>query len=395
MPHKITPLNSVDPRERFAAVKEIARNKDVTMLDKLAEMAEDDPSDQVRDVAAKAIAYIKGEARAGTHSARAAAVSERDQERAKQLVDSALSYQIEGERDRALKELSKALEIDPNLENDAFFKSVLSEVTQGDDDAAMAVLEDRSKIEEITKSERKRKQEARAAEHEGEVERSNWSSAGMDLAIYTLILIFATMFLPIVASQAAQRYLVEQNAAWTKYQEAVAANDQSAQAPVLDQSFIDMAQSLSLASPIVGVGMGIGAGIYGLISILITLATTHLAARYLFGGVATFPHLIYKVVSFYNSRLPVFFGLLYITIILTFLLGGSFITVVGFGAVGLYSLFLSLKIISRVGEAYDFGAAKGCMSLIAGSIIVGVISFIAQMLFMGAILASMGLSMPA
>ena len=144
MAQKITALDSLDPKARFTAVKEIARNKDVTMLDKLVELAENDPNDQVRQVAAKAVAYIKGEAKAGTRSVRNAQISERDRERARQIVDSALSYQIDGDNERALKELGKAVNLDPNLERDPFFKSVLGEVADGDDDAALALLADKS-----------------------------------------------------------------------------------------------------------------------------------------------------------------------------------------------------------------------------------------------------------
>lgn len=391
----ISQLESEDAKQRFAAIKHIARDKDVTMLKTLADLADNDPDEQIRNVAARAVAYIKGEAKAVAPRTHAVVVSERDETRAKQLVDSALSYQIDGEKERALKELARALDANPNLENDAFFKSVLSETAEVDTEDALALLRDDGQRKQVARGERQRKQQQRATEHEDTVGRSNWSSAGMDLMIYALILVFATMFMPIVAAQAAQSFLNEQDAAWAEYRAEAAAGDPRATRPdPVDPEFVEMAEEISETPMLFGVGLGIGSGIYGLVALFITLFFTHLSARFIFGGTATFPHLIYKVVSLYNSRLPIFFGMIYVGMILTFLLGGGIIPMIAGGAVSLFSLFLSIKIIGRVGEAYDFGAAKGCMSMIVGSFVVGIISFIVQTLFFGALFASIMSSMP-
>ena len=392
MSQEITALDSLDPKARFAAVKEIARNKDVTMLDKLAELAGNDPNEQVRAVAAKALAYIKGEAKAGTRSARQAAISEQDRERARHLVDSALSYQIDGDKERALKELSKALDINPNLERDPFFKSVLSEVTEGDEDAAVAVLSDKSQIMEIASNERKRKRDARAAEHKDVVDRSNWTSAGMDLTIYTLIILFATMFLTVITAQATQAFLDNTAIAIGEYNALVASGELPPGyepvevAPELEQASLFFS-SINLGT---GVLIGIFTGIGGLISILIYLFAIHLSARFIFDGQATFPHLIYKVVSFYNGRLPIMFVLIGLGILLTFL-GSPFIGLVVWGALSLFNLYMSIKVVSRVGETYDFGGMKGCLSVIIGGFAVAVVSTIAQFTFMSAIISLLGL----
>ena len=392
MRQEITALDSLDPKARFAAVKEIARNKDVTMLDKLADLAGNDPNEQVRAVAAKALAYIKGESKTGTRSARHAAISESDQERAKRLVDSALSYQIDGDKERALKELSKALEINPNLERDPFFKSVLSEVTEGDEDAAVALLSDKSQIREIASNERKRKRDARAAEHKDVVDRSNWTSAGMDLTIYTLIILFATMFLTVITAQATQAFLDNTAIAINEYNALVASGELPPGyepvevAPELEQASLFFS-SINLGT---GVLIGIFTGIGGLISLLIYLFAIHLSARFIFDGQATFPHLIYKVVSFYNGRLPIMFVLIGLGILLTFL-GSPFIGIVVWGALSLFNLYMSIKVVSRVGETYDFGGMKGCLSVIIGGFAVAVVSTIAQFTFMSAIISLLGL----
>jgi hypothetical protein len=392
----INMLNSTDPKQRFTAVKRIARDKDVTMLKQLARMADADPDEQVRSVAARAVKYIKGESLPTSSKPKRQEVSAKDQERARMFVDAAIGYQINGERDKALKELAKALNANPNLETDPFFRSVLEETTGGVGDEAFEVISDSSKMKDVSRSERKLKQEQRAQQHQETVERTSWSSALMDLAIYTFILIFATMAIPIIMGQAAEGFVNGQIAAWEAYEQAVAEGDQSATPPdPVDPEFaavVEQFQGLGITLSII---VGLVAGIAGVISLLINLFFTHLAARFIFGGQATLPHLIYKVVSFYNSRLPILYGLVILIVILTFSMGGGIIPVIGSFAISIFSLFLFFKTVARVGETYDFGAAKGCMSLIAGGLVVGVISAIIQFAAMGAFMATLESMMAA
>jgi hypothetical protein len=132
---------------------------------------------------------------------------------------------------------------------------------------------------------------------------------------------------------------------------------------------------------------GLIAGVTGLIGMIIQLAVTHLAARFLFGGVGTLAHLTYRVVSLYNTRLPVLFFLTYVFIVLTFSGDMGIIPLLVLGVTSLVSLAMTFSAIQRVGEAYDFGTLRGCLSVIMGGLILGVILFAAQLALLSAIVA--------
>ncbi|MBZ0298126.1 MAG: HEAT repeat domain-containing protein [Anaerolineae bacterium] len=377
-------LDSTDAKQRFAAIKKVARSKDVTALKKLAQLAEGDPDEQVRDVAAKAVRYIKADSKVEvqTDSAAPAApkpreVSEKEQARAKGYIDAAIGYQINGERDRALRELAKALAINPSLEFDMFYKSVLEEATGTTGEEALQMARNPEELKSVVVTEKKLKHEKRQQEHMENVNRSTWASAAMDLVIYTLILTFASVLMVLMTGQLAQNFLTGQEAAWAAYNNGEVKN---APEPV-DPTFISRADQVSTLSFPIAIVAGLSSGIGGLISLLINLLFTHLAARTLFGGRATLPHLVYKVASFYNGRLPILYGLVFVTLILTFALGGGIISAIGSLVIGVYSLLLFFKLIGRIGETYDFGTGKGCLSLLVGSLVVGVIGGVILLLF--------------
>lgn len=376
-------LDNSDPKQRFAAIKHIARTKNVTMLKKLTQMARDDPDEQVRSAAAKAIDYIKADSMGdAVAKPQEVVVSAKDVDRAKRYIDSAIGYQINGERERALKELSKALEINPRLKHDPFYKSVVDEVTGESGEEALRVVSNPDQLQEVADHERKRKLEKRQQQHQESVDRSRWSSVIMDLAIYTFLSIVLAILGMGLTGQSAQNYLTSQEAAIQAFEDG-----ERDELPEVDPAFYEYAsQLMSLTIP-VSVIAGLITGITSLISLLVNLLFTHIAARFVFGGRATLPHLIYKVVSYYNTRLPILYGIIFVTIVLMFAVGGGIIPFVGAAAIGLFSLMLFFQTIARIGQAYDFGTGKGCLSFLVGSIIVAVISFVVQLMFFGSVAA--------
>lgn len=385
-------LESSDPKQRFDGIKQAARVKEVASLKKLADMAQNDPDEQVRAVAKKAIAYIKDDSRtaAPRTGGRKREVSPKEEARAKGYLDAAISYQINGERDRALKQLAKAYSVNPNLEGDPFFKSVLEEVTATTGEEALNMVRSPDQLKAMTAAEQQLKRERRKQEHLENVNRSSWGSVMMDLAIFTIIIIVFTALGLALAGQSATNYLNDLAAAEQAYRAG-----EIDTLPEIDPAFREVAAQYApiLTIPF-SVTMGLAAGILSVISLLINLVCTHVAARFFFGGQATLPHLIYKVVSFYNSRLPVLYIITFVLIVLMFAMGGGIIPVVGAGIISLYSLYLFINTIGRIGEAYDFGAGKGCLSYVFGSIIVAVISFVVQMLFLSTIMAMIASQFP-
>jgi hypothetical protein len=55
---------------------------------------------------------------------------------------------------------------------------------------------------------------------------------------------------------------------------------------------------------------------------------------------------------------------------------------------GLASFVVFFKSAGRIGTAYDFGSAKGCMSLAVGIVALGVVSGILSSLIFGAALSN-------
>jgi hypothetical protein len=391
MPSKalIYQLQSPDPKERFTAIRSIAKSKDVTMLNALAKVAETDDDEQVRAVAARAITFIKGESKAGTRSAQKQAVTPQEEARAKGHVDAAVGYQLNGDKERALKELAKAVEVNPKLEGDAYYISVLEEATGITSEEALSLITDRDKVKRVTVNERQLKREKIAKDHQKDVNRSSWASAGMDLVIYTLILVFATAFIPIIVSQSMQAYIAGFPEAQARYEELLAAGDPRATPPLqftgeVEQIFTQFADMGLLIAVVIGVAVGI----YGLVAMLLQLSFTHLAARFIFSGQATLPHLIYKVVSYYNTRLPILYGLIYLSIFLTFQGADLFTGILGL-VISLFNLFIAIKVIGRVGETYNFGSLQGCLSVIIGSVAIGILSTVAWFLLAGALFGLM------
>jgi hypothetical protein len=377
-------LTSSNAKERFAAVKKIARDKDVTYLKTLSKMAAHDPDEQVREVAAKAVAHIKSAGRAvgEAQKPREVVVSARDEARAKNFLDAGIGYQINGERDRALKELAKALKANPKLERDQFFRSVLEEITGLHADEAMGLVRSPDQLKAVEESERQYKQDKRKQAHQDEVSRSRWASVLMDLAIYAFLSIVLTILGLGLTGQSAQSFLIRHAETMQRFE-----SGELDELPEFDPLFVEYAGQLTFLTIPTSVVAGLITGAASVVSLLVNLFFTHLAARFIFGGQATLPHLIYTVVSFYNTRLPILYGLMFVTIVLMFAVGGGIIPFIGGGAISLYSLLLFFKTIGRIGQAYDFGTGKGCLSFLAGSIIVGIIGFVIQLLFIGSIMA--------
>ncbi len=379
-------LQSPDPKTRFQAVKQAARARDESLLGLLRELAGGDPDDQVRAVASKAVAYLQSGGEvipppAPRPKARAAAASV-DSAFTKSLIDAALSYQISGQRNKALKSLGKALEADPSLEQDSYYISVLHDISKLEGEEALALVRNKDEIKHIAVSERQMAKQKRRGAHQEDVQKSTWISAGMDLAIFTLIVIFGVVLLVLVISQSALGVLNGYDAAWDAYHEAWAAGTTNVKEPAeLSYDLRLLAETYSQLDISIGLILGLIAGIAALVQMVVQLTVTHGAARLIFKGEGTLPHLMYKVVSLYNTRLPLIFLLTYLGVVLTFGDNGIFPMLL-YGAAGLVSLSLSFGVLKRVGAAYDISLLSGCLALVIGSIVISLASFVLQTLLL-------------
>lgn len=381
-------LRHTDPKKRFQAVKEAARSKDYSLLDLLKDMAASDPDEQVRRVAAKAQAYI---ANGGEEAALPPAeenvrpLSQRgtdEEERAKTYINTALSCHLNGQRSKAIKAMGKALQVSPSIRADAYFVSVLEDVTGLEGQAAFDTLHDEAHIKQVRVNEKQLEREKRRGSHMTEVEKITWVSAFMDLSIYTLITVIGTaLFLVIIGQSADGVFTGYQNAMNEYYAgERAAMPERDFELEMLAQPYRELGITHGLIFGLVG-------GIGGLLSMVVQLGVTHVAARHLFKGDGSLPYLIYRVVSLYNTRLPVIFLLMYVFIALSFSPDMGAIPLLVLGIISLINLSLSFSVISRVGEAYNFGFLRGCLSIILGGIILSVLAFVVQLLLLSALMA--------
>ncbi len=385
-------LKSTNPKDRYQAIKHIAREKDNAMIPVLAKIAKDDPDEQVRKVAAKAQLYIENDgtvlppAEAKPAAPSRSAVTPDQESRAMEYTNEALGYQIKGERNRALKALAKAIKANPNLRTDTFFVSVLDSTTGLSGEESYNMLHNETELKNVQVTEKQLKKEKRAQDHQEAVNKANWSTVGLDFAIYTCIIIAGTILAILLLGQSADGVITGYHASVQAYRDATATQRLDMKPPeAVDPEFWDQAQLLRTISFSTAMIAGLLVGVSSLIGLIVQLIFTHMAARYLFKGDGTFRFLVYKVVSAYNSNLPIIFGALILGIILTYTFGGNTVGLIFSGILGLLSLKLTFQTLAKVGETYDFGMAKGCMSVIAGGIIVSIISFVVQMLFLASL----------
>jgi hypothetical protein len=385
-------LKSSSPRDRYQAIKEIARTRDDSSgtLRLLSDLARNDPDPQVRKVAAKADEYLRG---LGTQAASSGEgggsymdyedspkkpkkreLSAEEEARAKGYVEEALSYQINGEVNKSLKALNKALDLNPLLRDDPYFRSILDSTTGLSGPESLALLEDKQERQNIAVAERQLKREKRQQEHREVVDRSTWPSALMDLTLFFIILVGFTAAQLLVLGESSKMLL-----------------NTIAESGGGD---IDPAVAMQAASyDTIGFGLaiviGLIAGVSGVISMVVQLVATHFAARLIFGGIATLPHLFYKVLSFYNGRLPILYIVSMVAIVLTVGLGVPLFGGLVMLGLSIYTLIITLKLIGQIGEAYDFGFAMGCVSMMVGGFLVSLVGFGLSVLMLGSIGAAL------
>lgn len=189
----IRQLDDADPARRKQAVIALGKSRDASALKPLANVYRSDPEPEIRELARKAGVYIKQHAevipdvpattppmpkpaapvgesytqrkmREMEEAKRAAELAQEPRfetqeadtrrpicgreyqvpkearERAAKAVDAALSYNLAGDDAKAMKNLTEAISLNPNLINDAYFNSITAGVTGLDGDAAMDMI---------------------------------------------------------------------------------------------------------------------------------------------------------------------------------------------------------------------------------------------------------------
>ena len=166
-------LQSEDPRVRVEAIKAIANSGDRANLPYLKEIVENDPDPRLQDYARKAARHLftsteKTAPEQATPQEKREPVQEKKPRSpepevlpptssvppagltaAENKIQRALSLHMRGSPQKALKAFVQGLDLDPNLANETFTRSVASELTGLPSDQAIAILTDHEDRKEL------------------------------------------------------------------------------------------------------------------------------------------------------------------------------------------------------------------------------------------------------
>jgi hypothetical protein len=286
-------------------------------------------------------------------------ISRANIQRAKEYVEGALSMNMRGANDKAMKMLAQALSLNPNLINDGYFMSIAASITGLEGDGAVQMILDGNQRKGFVEHVQQKKKQERIEKHLSEAQRVTWASTWFEIIIFTLITAVGPVLLALVTAESA-RALIN-----TLPPEVLETPEmQSALATLSGYTF----GSLIL--------VGLTSALGGVISLLVQTVFIHYGAVLVLGGHGTLRYMLELLLGFYNKWLPVIFFLSYITVAVGFISGFSPVVLCLVLPLILLSLYVSGKTSSKIGEAYDFGTAKGCLAYFISIVIIFVITFV-------------------
>lgn len=392
-------LYSDDPQERKRAIALLAKSGDPDALPHLAEAfkSEDDP--ELKQLIIKAGKYIRKQAeQAAPAPAMPAAdaydepepveapsmardeerveykVSNMQVQRAQQAFDVALDMSVKGDNAEAEKQLLKALKLNPNLQYERQFGTLAMEVLDLPYDDAVDELVDRAQGKRKPKASTSAGANGKRKVDEAAEDEVGWDTALIDLAIYFVVITGLVIVSGLILIQGLDSMF--------------------ASVPtesVEEVELLNAIRSLIFSTGVLtSVIYGLFAGISSLLSLLIHYAFIHVAATMVLGGAGTFRNLIHRATTFITIMTVIAclasFGSVYISfnaIIQSIETGTS--AADPLNAISNLNLLFCLGSLlfviaylvwfsSILAQAYDFGFASGCGTLIVSFILMGIVS---------------------
>jgi hypothetical protein len=271
---------------------------------------------------------------------------------ARALVDQAMDWNLRGDNQRAIKQLRRALKINPQLTQDSYTTSLAAALTGMDGYTAIRTIQ-----EDVGK----------ATETSG-----SWGATFLDLLIYGMIVLvgfFLTYFF--------------------SFRELI---------PTLpDDVGINIGEFQNLGL-VLGLILGLAAGVMSIIGLLINAATIHAAAVSLLGGEGTYRGLLRRITPFLSIVTVISFGFYAVFWYLLPSLDELGINMADFdsseeyllalsartpdtvlplyGVYALFSIVVFVYYLRLVGRTYEFGALRGCGAVFLGAILLVVISLV-------------------
>lgn len=283
-------------------------------------------------------------------------VSESNQQRAKLIIESALSANMRGDNARALKDLASALRLDPNLISDNYFGSVAGSVTGAEGDEAIRLIVDGGKRKEFVDAEVSKAKRQRKDTHLEKTRESTWSGISFELVIFFIINVVFTVFITLLMIEAIKN-LVNLMGDMRQFDAATRAN-------------IELILSVDLFPLLLGAVIG---AVSTVVSVLIQTVFVHMVARFL-GGTGTYKHLLMTMLMVYNKWMPRLYMVVGIAAFVVIISMSALFGAV-FGLVVFVVLFKFLSaLFGRVGEAYNFSSMMGCMSIFGATLLIFLIN---------------------
>jgi HEAT repeats len=379
----IQQLSSEDPKERRKAVIALADSRNPDALRLLDESAKMDPERKVREVAERAFKHLKEQTdRAANPSAvKPVVIPEKQVQRAHQYVEEAMSAYIGKDEALATRSLTKALQLNPNLKTDQYFLSMVSNVLNMDPQEGLAVLVSGDKRGEFIEKAKSQKIRQHKDEHKAQTKELGWDALAFDLGVYGLVITAIAFLAPFVVSQ-----LVAKTVA---YQAALTPEKFDAESVKISA---ELANSLTV-QPLTALLGALGSGIIGVLVMFILGFLVHQLATRLLKGNGTMVFMMSQLVPFYSFMTPIFFIWSCILLGMVSVGAGTF-SLLCLPIMGLGSLVVFFKAAGRIGKAYDFGALKGCLSLIIASFALSLVAGLISSIAFGSALSAAMASIP-
>ncbi len=379
----IQQLQSPDPEQRKQAIIALANSKSPGALQPLAAIYRSDPDPALRDLALKAGRYIRQSEGAGAawaastaqpaastsrpasrpasqprsqsteHSAQEQPqTSERDREFAKNLLDSATDFHIEGDSGRAIENLGKALALNPDLLKETFVQNLIMTLTGMSAQQALPVLTHPDRREQlILKVGGKRALKRQQMIDGRAIEDMSWNRILVDLGIYWIVTVISSVIMLFFMLDLIKDVFTEaggENIFWYTF-----LNE-------LETTMSDNVLRIILSSLVQSIGTTF--------TTVILLLVIHYTAVLFFGGDGTMEYLFRRAVPF----LTVFTGGMTVALIVFLLINSSLTVwflvplVMAGGVAGMFVYLADL-----VGKVYNFGWISGCISVVLGAFIFG------------------------
>lgn len=389
-------LKDRDPAKRKAAIHAAARAVDGDALKQLAIMCEDDPNEEVRDLALKVGVFIRKQVRGEGSSKVKAAVSDENARRAQGLINEAVTAQSHNQKSRAMKNLAQALRLDPNLRNDGYFINVVETVTgrPGEGAAVLALLDDKKEQKTLAQKEAQERQQKQLEGHLEEVNKIQWSAALFDAGLFFVVMFVGTVLVLFLAVQGAQGYvdkidenihavnaarndgrvrMVDGKEIFISTETDSAGTPKTFEAITVDREFWRQANNLRKTEFLALMPIALIVAVGGTVLTVLFSVIAHVMAALVLRGKGRLAYLAQTMLSMMTTRMLTLLIMLGVGMILIFAADGGAMMMIVAGAAGLMSCVFGLSLITLTGKAYNIGFAKALIAVLPAFIVVGVL----------------------